>query len=308
MNLTDSYTTANQKPAAKLADLAYIRSERAASHETAVLLDFVTEWMKQRDYKLGLASLDLLLAKKCDPEADKRARMRQDGETPSIIHELSQAIYTISLVETGYPLPDTEDLLCLNFTHDLGEEFDVSRQGFIDNLTKHGIPATPRVEALADMFENMTKSRNDIYKYDNNQSYFLKMLEHPTTVIAKFQDRIHNMATLIGVKKPHKHREYIVETMELRATLNQAKTTYPAFAAVFDIMNKIVAAQIHFNTGYLNRAFPENPISTAGQGIITRLNRIAQLPAGLDPLQIPQTRSNAKLAWSVARQEPSPSV
>ena len=68
MTLVDSFTDKQQRPPAKLADLVYIKTERAAAHETAVLLDFVTDWMSTRHYKTGLACLDLLIEKKCNPD------------------------------------------------------------------------------------------------------------------------------------------------------------------------------------------------------------------------------------------------
>ena len=198
MDLMGSYTAAQQqKPPTELAGLAYITTERAAAGETPALLDFVTSWMQDRNLYASLACLDLLIEKKCNPNGPQEARLRQDKETPSIIHELSQALYTISLVEAGHDLPDVEALLCMNFTHDLGEEFDVTKTSFKQNLYDHGIEHTDRTDFLAERFENMTKSRNGVYEYDNNRDYFLIMLDDPTTVIAKFQDRIHNMATLI---------------------------------------------------------------------------------------------------------------
>ena len=187
MDLRDSYITATAKApqAVKLADLSYINNERAAAGATADLLDFVARWMTARDMQMGLACFDLLREKKCPPGGQQKTLTRQDGETPSIVHELSQALYTISLVEAGYELPDAETLLCLNFTHDLGEEFDVTTDSFRQNLINHNITPSARSEILGILFENMTKSRGAAYKYENNQDYFDTMLKHPATVIAK---------------------------------------------------------------------------------------------------------------------------
>lgn len=305
MSLKDSYITAiiKESPDVKLADLAYINTERAAAASTPDLMDFVTKWMIARDMQMGLACFDLLRDKKCPPGGQQKSLTRQDGETPSIVHELSQALYTISLAEAGYDLPDTEMVLCLNFTHDLGEEFDVTETSFQQNLIDHQIPLSARTDLLGTLFENMTKSRGDVYKYENNQDYFDAMLEDPRTVIAKFQDRIHNMATLIGVKKLNKHRDYITETIVLRNTLPKAKELYPQYAPVFDIMHRIVNTQIYYNAFFLDRTHSGNPIEFK-TGNMPRLRRIGQLPEGLDPLKITEARAENKLKWMAAYQRP----
>lgn len=303
MDLTSSFTGTTSKPAAKLADLAYIKTERAASHETPVLVDFVTSWMSERGYKMGLACLDLLLEKKCNINDSKKPLTRHDGITPSIVHELSQAIYTISLVEAGYKLPDVETLLCLNFLHDLGEEFNVTQSDLQTHLRTHKVPYQRREDALLILFENMTKTRNDISRYESNNDYFMTMLLYPATVIAKFQDRIHNMATLIGFKTPEKRREYVLETMELSRILNLATERYPEFKKVFDVMNKIIVAQIFFNSSFMNKVDPDHPVIVS-MGILPRLRNINGLPAGLDPLHITQARADAQIGWINARRGP----
>ena len=305
LDLTATHAKAQQIPSPELADLVYINSERAAAAATPEIMDFVAKWLTAHNYGMGLACFDLLREKKCPPGGQKKSLTRQDGETPSIVHELSQALYTISLIEAGYNLPDAEMLLCLNFTHDLGEEFDVTKKGFIENLYDHGIPPSKRARVLGDLFENMTKSRAGVYKHEDNQSYFDLMLEHPLTVIAKFQDRIHNMATLIGVKKLEKHRAYITETMELRDTLKKAQSLYPEFSPVFDIMNKIVSTQIYYNAYFLNKTHATDPLEF-NYGAIPRLSRISQLPLGIDPLQIVQTRAENKLQWAAHYRGPLP--
>lgn len=296
----------------RLADLAYINSERAASGETPAMMDFLVRWMEAHDFKMAIACYDLLREKKCPSpeqkknltEDERKGLLRKDRETPSIVHELSQALYTISLVEGGFKLPDVETLLCLNFLHDLGEENDVTTDLLRQHLRKAGIPDSPRVTQLCDLFENMTKSRYGHPLYIDNYAYFLTMLDDPTTVIAKFQDRIHNMATLINVIKFDKHKDYIVETIELRNTLNKAKTLYPDYTDVFETLNKIVSAQISFNASFLNKQRPDDPV-VFNFGVMPRLSRINQLPLGLDPLHILQTRANIHRAKSVYSTAPA---
>ncbi len=306
MRLKDSYSTATLKEARhRLTDLAYIKSERDAAEAAPALIAFATSWMRERDYRMGLACLDLLCEKKCPPGG--KMLMRQDGVTPSIIHDLSQALYSISLIEAGYDLPDAEMLPCLNFMHDLPEEFDVTEADLKDKLHLHNAPLSDRTDLLAILIENMTKSRGGVYKYPNNRDYFNKVLEHPTTVIAKFQDRIHNMATLIGVKKTDRHRDYIVETMELRDTLEKAQSLFPDFTPVFDIMKRIVSTQIYYNVLFLNKVSSGNPIAFKN-GSMPRLRRIAQLPEGLDPLKITEARAESKLRGMAPLWKPAPPI
>lgn len=306
MDLKDSYmtATATSLPAIRLADLSYINTERAAAGATTDLMDFVTKWLTAHDMQTGLACYDLLREKKCPPGGREKTQMRQDGQTPSIVHELSQALYTISLVEAGHNLPDTEMLLCLNFTHDLGEEFNITATDFHQNLIDHHITPSLRHDLLGALFENMTKSRGDTYKYTDNQDYFDTMLKNPATVIAKFQDRIHNMATLIGVKKLDKHRAYITETIELRDTLKEATLLYPRYKPVFDVMHRIISTQIYYNAFFLNKTAPDKPIEFTNAAL-PRLRRISQLPEGIDPLKITEARAESKLEWLSAYKVPA---
>ena len=304
MDLTGSFTGTINQPPTTLADLAYIKTERAASHETPVLINFVKSWLHEHNYIIALACLDLLLEKKCNINDNKKPLTRHDGITPSVVHELSQALYTISLMEARYNLPDVERLLCLNFLHDLGEEFNVTQNDLRSHLRTHNVPYQEYEEALLLQFENMTKTRNDIDRYASDEAYFKTMLDRPETVIAKFQDRIHNMATLIGFKTAEKRREYILETMALRSILNQATERYPEYKRVFDVMNKIITAQIFFNSRFINKVDPGNPIVVA-VGTLPRLRNILGLPPGLDPLHITQIRADEKIGWINARRDPA---
>lgn len=302
--LIESYQAAATPHRVALKDLAFILSERDAAAATPAIMDFTVRWMEERDMRMALACFDLLREKKCPPDRAYKTLTREDKVTPSIIHELSQALYTVALAEVGYQMPDIEMLLCMNFTHDLGEDFDISKTGFKQNLYAHGITRSDRTDLAAELFENMTKSRGDKKKYADNTDYFFTMLEHPVTVIAKFQDRIHNMATLIGVKKPEKHREYIKETMELSTCLQQAQGLYPEYAAVYGIMANIVNTLTYFNARFLNISNPENPLETQ-MNLMPRLQRISQMPQGLDPLQITQARAENKLRWMSAYRKPA---
>lgn len=307
----------------QLSSLAYIRTERDASHETPEILKFVRAWMMERQYRHGLTCLELLRKQKGDEKRD-------DGFTPSIIHELSQACYTIALVEGGYDLPDVEALLCLNFTHDLGEEKSLKKNDMhtlfqaqsISHMAARansldGFPSNVPVweDTMSTLFGRMAKKMGGVPLYfsaDNplktdHKKYFESLLDHPTTVIAKFLDRIHNMATLIGVKALHKQKEYLHETLLLRDTLKQAAARYPQYAPTFTVMNKILTIQVMFTASYLERI---DPTYRAGFGSATlpRLRDIAPLPHGLDPLHITQARALRDLTWRAAYKNPEPSA
>lgn len=320
MTLSDSFQNQSTATPARLAALGYIQTERDAAHETSQILDFLTRWMQERNFQYGHACLDLLVA-------HKGSSKREDGVTPSILHELSQALYTVALVESGYDLPDPEMLVCLNLTHDLGEEYELRQKDFQAHFEKHSINRTavqhetglclhPTNKGWEDrataLMMRLAKKQGNISLYPrhddpsktDSSKYFMNMLNDPSTVIAKFQDRIHNMATLIGVKNPEKHREYITETLELRDTLMKARTLYPRYTQTFDVMDKIVSTQIYFNNCYLKKISPESSIATLAMGI-PRMKYIHPLPAGLDPLQITQKRALNTLNWIDARKGPA---
>lgn len=320
MNLRNSFTDKSAPPPVELAALGYIKTERDAAHETSQLLDFLTRWMQERNFQYGLACLDLLVT-------HKGSSKREDGVTPSILHELSQGLYTVALVEAGYDLPDPEILMCLNFTHDLGEEYSLHKKDFLAHFENARINRTPVYnrpgftqralnqdweDKTAELMRRMAKKINGISLYprdDNpeqtdNRKYFMNMLDDPSTVIAKFQDRIHNMATLIGVKSPDKHKEYIVETLDLRNTLMRARALYPRYARVFSVMENIVSAQIYFNGCFLDKTEPDSSLSALTTGL-PRMKHIHPLPAGIDPLQITQRRALETINWIKARNNPS---
>ncbi len=316
MTLSHTFQSQSVTTPAKLAALAYIKTERDAAHETAPLLDFITRWMQERNFQYGLACLDLLVA-------HKGSSKREDGVTPSILHELSQGLYTVALVEAGYDLPDPELLMCLNFTHDLGEEYSLRKKDFLAHFERAGINRTPLhnkpvltqqvlnkgwEDNAAELMTRMAKKMDGLSLYprdDNpaqtdNRKYFMNMLDDPSTVIAKFQDRIHNMATLIGVKAPDKHKDYIVETLDLRNTLIRARTLYPRYARAFTVMENIVSAQIYFNSCFLDKTEPDSSVSALTAGL-PRMKHIHPLPAGIDPLQITQHRALETINWIKAR-------
>lgn len=307
----------------QLSALAYIRTERDASHETPEILKFIHAWMTEREYRHGLTCLELLMKQKGDEKRD-------DGLTPSILHELSQACYTIALVEGGYDLPDVEALLCLNFTHDLGEEKNLKKNDMhalfqaqsIDHMairansldgSADNIPVWE--DTMSTLFGRMAKKMGGIPVYfsedaplkTDHKKYFEALLDHPTTVIAKFLDRIHNMATMIGVKKIHKQKEYLQETLLLRDTLKHAAARYPQYAPTFTVMNKILTIQVMFTASYLERIDPTYRAGIAS-ATLPRLREIPPLPHGLDPLYITQARALRDLTWREAYKRPEPSA
>lgn len=299
-----------QTATGQLQDLAYINSEKAATHETATILDFVTRWLERHDYHHAVSSLQLL-------RDLKGQQKRDDGITPAILHELSQACYTIALSDSGYALPDTEALLCLNFTHDLGEEYNLGREDMLSHWRKDpalaGLATHPGwQENLSTQFSRMAKKMNNVSLFPlagnpaktDHEQYFQAMLADPVTAMAKFLDRIHNMATMIGVKSIDKQREYLLETVTLRDILFQAAQIWPAYQPTLLTMNKIVTAQILFTNRYLDIVDPANKRPLPFQAL-PRLRRMNPLPAGLDPLQITQARALNKIAWAEAYRKPT---
>lgn len=300
---------ASTLPAHLLAELDYIKNERIASHETPVLINFVKNGLIQHNYKMAHACFLFLINKKCDINGVKgKMLMRGDGVTPSIIHELSQALYTISMTELavrlGFKIPDIELLLCINFMHDLGEDFDVTRQDLLDHFEACGLTISAREEKMADLFESMTKSRKHPYKSLRTADYFNILLDDILTVLGKYEDRIHNMATMIKVKKPDKYRDYILEARELRASLLQAQVRYPEYKTILDRMDGILVAQIAFNARHYNKIYPKNQIPMTGDDIRTTWHAIQGMPHGLDPMRILWARAKEELAWIAAYKKP----
>lgn len=289
--------------------LDYIKHERSASHETPVLINFVKDWLMKHDYKLAQACFLFLINKKCDINGVKgKMLMRGDGVTPSIIHEISQALYTISIAQSaerrGYNVPDIELLLCINFTHDLGEDFNVTRQNLLNHFETCGLTITVREQQMVDLFENMTKSRGHPHKRLTTPEYFDILLGDILTVLGKYQDRTHNMATMIKVKKPDKFRDYVLEARVLRSALIKARVRYQEYRTVLDIMDGILVAQISFNAKHYNKINPADPILMTGDDIKTKWRPVQGMPDGLDPMKILWARAKEELGWMAAYKKP----
>lgn len=272
-----------------------LQTEQDAIQATPALYQFVDQWLASHSYDHARSCLHLL-------EEKRRGQFREDGKTPAILHELSQACYTIALIQNNYHLADPETLLCLNLTHDLGEEFSLTASDLCDHFKqKPGDPNMrykPWQETVSQLFSRMAKKINgrslfpaaDGSGKTDHRAYFMAMIDNPLTAIAKFQDRIHNMATMIGVKPLEKQREYLEETLLLRDVLIMARDKFPAHKSVFTAMHSIINTQIFFVARYhglvdpvASQNLPLNPLP--------RMRRIKELPAGLDPLIITQNRA-----------------
>ncbi len=94
-----------------------------------VVYESMKQWLIDNNYRHPLTALELMMRKKYyDPQAANAGtpiRMRRDGETPDFLHELRIGLAIIAdYYEGTIPKHSLPGLLCLAFTHDLGEDFN----------------------------------------------------------------------------------------------------------------------------------------------------------------------------------------
>jgi len=188
----------------ELTNSGLFNTEEQVIENYDVLVDYVRDWLESNEYDTAMACFELLLEK-------KNGKLRGDGKSPSALHEISQAIYTISLIEDGVGLADPESVIALNFLHDLGEEYGVKAPKLMEQFKKFNCSiGGQRLTILLRDFDLITKQyKGEPPKYKSEWEYYLPMQQSENVSVAKLIDRLHNIATIVGVKDSLRCREYI---------------------------------------------------------------------------------------------------
>lgn len=160
--------------------------------------------------------------------------VRKDGVTPEFDHQLSIALYAMTLPD----LIHREAVIAAIFLHDISEDYAVSRQEIV------GIFTCPTFAALvATGVENVTKKFRGIVK---DEGILFAMMEHdPVASIVKACDRMHNLQTMIGVFSREKQVAYIAfaETRVL-PMIKEARRNHPEQARAYENMKHVILTQI----------------------------------------------------------------
>ncbi len=275
----DAHANENQSFLTQLSDSGRYDSEGLVVRHAKHLITDIRSYLKSSDYNMALACLDLAIK-------TKKGKLRDDGKTPSIIHEISQALYTISLIEGGVHLEDPESVIALNFIHDLGEDFGLKPETLKRHLEKAEVTDQNKIDLLAIDFDILTKKyKGESPKFKNEWEYYQAIERSQNASIAKPPDRLHNLATQIGVKKNKRALQYIANTYVIYDDLTRkASQRFPSQREAYTLYHEMIDTACKINRYHLVEAEIGKPLPD----IETLAKEIPQhgfqIPDGLNPI------------------------
>lgn len=261
------------------------------------LIADVRTYLKSAGYDMALACMDLAIEK-------KQGKFRKDGKTPSIIHEVSQAIYTISLMEAGVHLEDPESVIALNFIHDLGEDFGFKPDELVDYLHQQKIADFDKIPQLTVDFDLMSKKyKNEEPKFTYEIEYYRTLQESQNASIAKLIDRIHNVATQIGVQDDQRCSEYIRNTeLIINDYVLYASRKFPEQEEAYENSKGMLKTLCQINRYYLAREEMGKRLPSSAELKEEMPERGFKVPLGLNPIYLSANRVTNQPGWK--RDEP----
>jgi (p)ppGpp synthase/HD superfamily hydrolase len=155
--------------------------------------------------------------------------VRKDGQ-PEFSHQVSQALYAITLVDL---LNHPEETIAVIFLHDTIEDKDVTHGELIKLF---GI-------TIADATLKMSKVVNGFRIPD--EIYYDTLTNCPIASVAKGFDRIHNLLTMLGGFSVTKRVSYIQETMDKTVPmLKIARRRFPEQLSVYENIKFVMTNQV----------------------------------------------------------------
>lgn len=155
--------------------------------------------------------------------------VRKDGQ-PEFSHQVSQALYAITLVDL---LLYKEETLCVIFLHDVIEDKNVTHKELVSLFGK----------TIADATLKMSKVVDGIRIPD--ETYYNNLSPCPIASPAKGFDRVHNLMTMLGGFKPEKRISYIEETLtKVVPMLKKARREHPEQIPVYENIKFVITNQV----------------------------------------------------------------
>ena len=204
------------------------------------LIGETRDWLHNKGFKQAEVLMDLML--ECNED-----KTRQDGTTPSALHEMTQAIWFISCIEGDLHVDDVEGVLSTIFTHDLGEDFDIRPEALEQHLVDNGVPRSPKTEQLKASFNAISKryGKNGEDRHKNEYEYSRTVRADQNASIAKMFDRAHNIMTLVGVKDKSKMADYMAKTLQLQHdNVKNASANFPSQKPMYKTLQQLIRQEI----------------------------------------------------------------
>ena len=186
-----------------------------------------------RQLLIGSYYYDALIA--MEFAAKHHAGFRKDGVTPEFDHQVSIALYAMTLPDLMY----REEVIATIFLHDVREDYAITdqeiRELFPDN--------PPLAERVSKAVNNMTKEFRGIKR--DESALFDAMAEDCIASIAKGCDRIHNFGSMPEVFTIEKQKAYIKEAEDLFfPMLKKARRRWPHQVRAYENIKFVLRTQI----------------------------------------------------------------
>lgn len=160
---------------------------------------------------------------------------RKDGRTPEFDHQISIALYALTLPN----LMHREEVITTILLHDVREDYSITDHE-IRSLFHEDEGFAQRV---ARAVENMTKEWRGVRK--DEIRLFEAMAEDPIASIAKGCDRMHNFQSMVGVFSIEKQKSYIEEYRTLFVPmLKAARRAFPQQALAYENIKHCLTSQV----------------------------------------------------------------
>jgi len=253
------------------------------------LVKEVHDWLDAKDYKMARVVMDIMMK-------ENVGEIRDDKITPQVLHELTQAIWFISLLEDGIEFDDPELVLSLILAHDLGEDHDIRPEELEKLLNEKGIPSGERMDRFLRGFDAISKyygeeehlAFNEAKNRNEGEARYQKVVrENHDASIAKIIDRPHNVKTLVGVRIVNKiHKEIAkAERFYEKSLVRDMRKRFPKNARFYTIMDKLLKSQLSVSRHY---TVPDGDPLPSNDVLRSRMPKkgFPFMPAGLHPLLV----------------------
>lgn len=194
----------------------------------------IRSWMQGRGYYKALRAMEFA--------ENLHTGKRKDG-SPEFSHQVSQAAYAITIIDSFI---NPEEVLCLIFLHDTHEDYDVTE------------------EQLKERFGNLTAGNvMKISKVVNgfripDEVYYKNMENCHIVGPAKGIDRFHNILTMLRGFTPEKQVSYVKETIDkVIPLLKKGRRRFPEQAAAYENIKLVLVIQMRLYNE-LNKNLIEN--------------------------------------------------
>jgi (p)ppGpp synthase/HD superfamily hydrolase len=159
---------------------------------------------------------------------------RKDGVTPEFDHQVSIALYAMTLPD----LMHREEVIATILLHDIREDC-----GITDHEIRYLFNDSHFAHRVSTAVWNMTKVWRDEKR--DEAALFEQMALDPIASIAKGCDRMHNLQTMVGVFTFEKQKTYIVEVRVLfLPMLKAARRNFPQQVLAYENIKHVLLSQI----------------------------------------------------------------